>query len=157
MRALLLYSHGSVLCGAEQNVLAMAERLRAKSGDAVEVAFLNYTAPDFVEAARRLHHQGAAEITIVPFFLVAGKFVAEELPKRIDEAHAQFPELRFLIADPIGFDERLADAVIDSAARATMPDAWRDTEEQAANFCRNSPKCPLHGTERCPETAMVAR
>lgn len=156
--AIILFSHGSVLCGAGQNLLELARRMRDR-GDAaiVEPGYLNYSEPRFAETFRRCVQQGATRITIVPYFLVAGKFVKEDLPGQIEQMQAEFPNVEVHIADAIRFHPRLADALIACAERAQPPAAWRDTKAQAAAFCRASPRCPLYGTDDCPATRKVAQ
>ena len=77
VKALLLFSHGSVLCGSERTLEDLAARLRARgAAPIVEMGFLNYSKPLFATAFERCVQQGATEITVVPYFLVAGKFVS---------------------------------------------------------------------------------
>jgi sirohydrochlorin ferrochelatase len=148
--AILLFSHGSVLCGAERNLLELASRMRER-GDApiVEVGFLNYTEPSFASAVASCIEQGATRIVIAPYFLVAGKFVVEDLPAQIDAARSANPSIDFATAEVIGFHESLADAILDSAQRAQPPQVWRDDLSTAATFCREHPKCPLYGAPPC--------
>jgi sirohydrochlorin cobaltochelatase len=145
VNAILLFSHGSVLCGAERNLLALAKRMRER-GDAaiVEVGFLNYTEPTFEHAVASCVAQGATRITIAPYFLIAGKFVVKDLPAQIDSARAAHPRIEFIVADVIGFHESLVDAILDSAAAARPPSEWTD-----AIACRENPKCPLYGEPPC--------
>jgi sirohydrochlorin ferrochelatase len=154
--AILLFSHGSVLCGAERNLLMLAKRMRER-GDApiVEVGFLNYTEPTFEQAVERCAAQGATRIMIAPYFLVAGKFVVEGLPAQIAAVTAAHPALTFVVAEVIGFHEALADAILDSAKNACAPSAWSEAIGEAAEFCRESPKCPLYGAPPCRVTAEV--
>lgn len=155
--AIILFSHGSVLCGAGQNLLELARHMRAR-GDApiVEPGYLNYSEPRFAETFRRCVEQGATRITVVPYFLVAGKFVKEDLPGCVAEAQAEFPEVEVRVAEAIRFHPRLADALLGCAERALPPAAWRDTKAQAAAFCRASPRCPLYGTDDCPATQAAS-
>jgi sirohydrochlorin cobaltochelatase len=148
--AILLFSHGSVLCGAERNLLELAARMRTQ-GDAaiVEAGFLNYTAPLFAEAVSRCVAQGATRIVIAPYFLIAGKFVTEELPARIEAVRAEHPGVTFAVADVIGFHPLLADAVIHSAEHARPVAEWRAAIVDAGASCRQEPKCPLYKTEVC--------
>ncbi len=154
--AIILFSHGSVLCGAGQNLFELARYMRER-GDApiVEVGFLNYSEPPFVEAFRSCVEQGASRITIVPYFLVAGKFVKEDLPKQIEKVQAMFPEIKVQVADALRFHPLLADALLQCADRPQPPSFWRDTKAQVAQFCRANPRCPLYGTEDCPATRTV--
>jgi sirohydrochlorin ferrochelatase len=148
--AILIFSHGSVLCGAERNLLELAGRMRER-GDArvVEVGFLNYSEPSFDAAVDRCIEQGATRICVAPYFLVAGKFVKGDLPPLMERAREKYPQLDFVVADAIRFHPALADALLQCAAKATAPSAWRDVEKQAAEFCRNDPRCPNHGGPGC--------
>lgn len=154
--ALILFSHGSVLCGAGQNLVELAARLEAR-GDAaiVEVGYLNYSAPPFADAVARCVERGATAITVMPYFLVAGKFVQDDLPAAIAVAQARFPELTFRVADALRFHPTLADALLACADRAQAPAAWRDTKAQAAAFCRASSRCPMYGSDDCPATRQA--
>jgi sirohydrochlorin ferrochelatase len=151
--AIILFSHGSVLCGAGQNLFELARSMQAR-GDApiVEVGFLNYSEPPFMDAFRRCVEQGATSITVVPYFLVAGKFVKDDLPKQIERAQAAFPHVQVHVADAMRFHPLLADAIVACAERAQPPQFWRDTKAQVAQFCRANPRCPLYGSEDCPAT-----
>ncbi len=151
--AIILFSHGSVLCGAGQNLAELAARMEAR-GDAaiVDVGYLNYTEPRFPETVRRCVERGAKRIAVVPYFLVAGKFVKEDLPSFVAAAREKYPDVEIRMADAICFHPTLADALLACADRAREPGAWRDTKAQAASYCRASARCPLYGSEDCPAT-----
>jgi sirohydrochlorin ferrochelatase len=150
VQAILLYSHGSVLCGAEQNLVETAQRMR-EAGDApiVEVAFLNYNQPSFDDAVRRCVEQGATRIVVAPWFLVAGKFVVDDLPPRIAAATQAHPGLELVAAGVIGFHPAMVDAVLASAGDAPEPAHWRATVADAGRWCRENPRCPLYGEHPC--------
>jgi len=151
MNALLLFSHGSLLCGAGEALDAHAARLR-RTGvwDMVAVGYLNYSAPTFAESVAEGAARGATQILVLPFFLVPGYFVTHSLPQCLKAARAAHPELTFTVADAIGFDTRLADALIASAQAPLGPDEWRDDLAAAARGCRARPDCPLYATPNCP-------
>ncbi|PLS79376.1 MAG: hypothetical protein CYG59_13575 [Chloroflexi bacterium] len=151
--AIILFSHGSVLCGAGQNLTELAARMQAR-GDAamVEVGYLNYSEPRFGETVRSCVARGATEIIVVPYFLVAGKFVKEDLPQCIANAERAYPNVKMRVAEAVRFHPALADALLACAERAQAPAAWRDTKAQAAAFCRASKRCPLYGSNDCPAT-----
>jgi sirohydrochlorin ferrochelatase len=150
VQAILVFSHGSVLCGAERNLVDLVGRLRAR-GDApiVELGFLNYNQPSFADAVERCVRQGATRIVIAPYFLIAGKFVVADLPRVIAEERAKHPQVEFLTADVIGFHPALADAILASATTAKPTSEWRSAIRETAEWCRDNPKCPLHGTDVC--------
>ena len=105
MDALILFSHGSVLCGAGEALDAHAERLRG-TGDwpIVQVGYMNYSEPTFAEAVAACTAQGATRIVVLPFFLIPGYFVTKTLPEQLRGVQADYPDLEFVVADAIGYD-----------------------------------------------------
>jgi len=151
MDAVILFSHGSVLCGSGEALNQHAARLRAQGvAPVVEVGYLNYSEPPFAQAVAACAARGATRILVAPYFLVPGKFVKVDLPEAVQAARAQFPQIEFVIAEAIGFDDALADALIASARDARGPEHWRDDLLRAARSCRANPQCPLFGTPNCP-------
>jgi sirohydrochlorin ferrochelatase len=148
--AILLFSHGSVLCGAGETLSQLARRMRER-GDApiVEPGYLNYSQPPFATAFARCVEQGATRVTIVPYFLVAGKFVKVDLPREIEAIRQQYPEIEVHVAEAMRFHTSLADAILACADRALPPAAWRDILNTAPHFCQTNPSCPLYGTDEC--------
>ena len=149
--AIILFSHGSLLCGAGETLRALAERMRER-GDApiVEVGYLNYSEPAFETAFERCVAGGATQIVIVPYFLVAGKFVKVDLPRKIAPMRTRYPQIDVRVADAMRFHPLLADALFACAERAAPPSEWRRRLETASRFCRADPECPLYGTPACP-------
>jgi sirohydrochlorin cobaltochelatase len=155
VHALLLFSHGSLLCGAGEALEAHAARLRAcKDFDGVWWGYLNYSEPLFLDAVTAAIEAGATRITVVPYFLVSGFFITRSLPPLLEEARQRFPAVIFTVAEALNFDERLADALLEAAATAQGPKNWRDPLKRAAQSCRPSPDCPLYATSACPKVPV---
>lgn len=156
--ALILFSHGSLLCGAGRTLADHAELLRA-TGEwlLVEPGYINYTAPCFEEAVRRCATAGAKEIVVVPYLLLSGRFVTEELPQRLEGARGAYPGVRFALAEPIGYDPEMADSVIEMAASARPPLLCREDLASAPAFCEARQTCPLHGSKMCPAVSQENR
>ena len=151
-RALVLFSHGSLLCGSGEALEAHAARLRAQGEfDSVSIGYLNYSFPRFAEAVSEASAAGMTEIVVVPYFLVPGFFITKSLPEAVASAQAQFPNLKFSVTPPLGDDERLVDALLDAAQSARGREHWRDPLTRAALACRPDPGCPLFGTPACPK------
>lgn len=150
--AIILFSHGSVLCGAGENLREIAERLRASGNEnrIVEIGYLNYSEPHFEDAFARCVEQGATRITVVPYFLVAGKFVKVDLPREIERVRQKYPNVEVQVADAMKDHLALGDALLDCARRAKPPGEWRNLWNNASQFCRANPQCPLWNTPRCP-------
>ena len=151
MQAIILFSHGSVLCGAGENLFAMARQMEAR-GDAaiVEVGFLNYSQPTFETAFEKCVERGATKISVAPYFLVAGYFVNVSLPPKIEAMRQKFPQVEVVTAQALKTHELLAQAILNCAGRAQKPEKWRDILNEAPKFCLDNPKCPLNGTPKCP-------
>lgn len=151
MTGVILFAHGSLLCGAGQSLIAHAQRLREMGiAPIVEVGYLNYSEPRFLAAVARCAEQGATHIVVTPYFLIPGKFVSIDLPKAVAEAQSKFPALDYTVVPALGFDERLADALITSANGARPSEAWGEALEESVAFCRALPECPLYATVACP-------
>ena len=151
MKALVLFSHGSLLCGAGEALNSHAQRLHQMGKwDRVAVGYLNYSEPTFAETVAECAARGATEIVVLPFFLIPGYFVTQSLPEQLAMAQTAFPELQFTVANALGFDSGLADALIASAESPLGPGEWRDDLTAAARGCRARPDCPLYGTPNCP-------
>ena len=151
MDALILFSHGSLLCGAGEALDAHAERLRQPGGwPRVSVGYMNYSEPTFADAVADCAAQGATRIVVLPFFLVPGYFVTQTLPKQLAAVQADYPKLAFVVADALGYDTGLADALLASAQAPLGPDEWRDDLTAAARNCRARSDCPLYATPNCP-------
>ncbi len=154
MQAILLFSHGSVQCGAEENLLRLARAMEMQpDSPVVEVGFLNYSAPDLASAVSRCIARGATSIAIVPYFLVAGKFVVDDLPRAIDELRASFTGIPIRVADPIGFHSEIAEIILQAEVSARPPGDWLIRSTIPLEFCRNSTRCPTNGTEYCPRSS----
>ena len=149
--ALILFSHGSVLCGAGAALEEHADRLRQRGEFAqVEIGYMNYSTPTFADAVARCHGAGHRKALVVPYFLVPGYFVTNSLPQHLARARESFPDIEFTVASAIGFDDTLADALIDSARDPLPAHAWREDLAAASNSCRANPECPLYGAPGCP-------
>ena len=109
----------------------------------------------FIESVAECVRQGATEILIAPYFLISGYFIRVDLPRCLAEAREKFPALKFRVGEALGYDTRLAEALLDSAAHARTSETWRNELNFAANFCRNSPECPLYTTDSCPHTSQL--
>src|SRR5260221_7899267 len=98
MDAVILFSHGSVLCGAGEALNGHAERLQAAGiAPLVAVGYLNYSEPLFAATVASCVAAGATRILVAPYFLVPGYFVKVDLPKAVEAAQAQHPGLEFIV------------------------------------------------------------
>lgn len=107
-RALVLIGHGSRKPDHRDVLDEMADQLRAEFlGLRVEVAFMSLCDPPLEEVIRRLVHEGAQEITVLPCFLFRGVHVTEDIPRMLADLRQAYPSVRFFLAEGLGDPKRL--------------------------------------------------
>ena len=119
-RAILLVDHGSQLDAANALIDEIADAVRRRRRDAiVEVAHMELAKPSLAEGLARCAARGARDVVVCPYFLGPGRHTSRDIPRLVDEARVAHPELRISVAEPLGFDERLADLVLARADSAS--------------------------------------
>jgi sirohydrochlorin ferrochelatase len=114
--AILLIAHGSRNAEANDDLHQVVTELRRRgSYEIVEPAFLELAEPTIDGGARRCVERGAARVILVPYFLSPGVHVREDLRDNARRLAATYPQVGFVVAEPIGPDPLLIDIL---AARA---------------------------------------
>ena len=120
---ILLFAHGARDPNWARPFEAVRDRVRmAATAAAVELAFLEFMAPDLLEAGARLAAH-CSEVSVVPLFLGAGGHVRKDVPALLSELAARHPATRFRLAGAAGEHPRviqaLAEAALDLATTRT--------------------------------------
>lgn len=105
MKALLLVAHGSRREGSNEEVRALARSMAARVDhgfDKVEAAFLELAEPSIPDGLRALIASGAEQITVVPYFLSAGRHVVEDIPAEVQKVVAEHPAVPIQVASYLG-------------------------------------------------------
>lgn len=106
--AIVLLAHGARDPLWRAPVEAVAARIAAQQPRRpVRCAYLELCAPTLAAAAGELVAQGAAQITVVPMFLGAGRHVRADLPLRLQQLRVAHPAVQFHLQAPIGADPRM--------------------------------------------------
>lgn len=91
----------------------------------VELAFLEFMAPDLEAAARTLCAQGARRVTILPMFIAQGGHLKREVPEIVARLRSTWPEVEFSLSGAIGEHE----SVVQAMALAALTEAgWRQAD-----------------------------
>jgi len=154
-QSIILFSHGSVLCGAGESLLAMARQLEELAQCPVGVGYLNYSEPLFDDAVAMAVADGADEIIVLPYFLVAGYFVQQQLPPLIDAMQQRYPQVRFRVGEPLRAHALMPDIVLACAARTKTMKEWRALWQVAPEYCRDDGACPLYHSSLCANNIAV--
>jgi sirohydrochlorin ferrochelatase len=99
---IVLVAHGSRVDDANQDVHAVADRMRQRGFQRVCAAFLELARPGIREAAEHCVDLGARRVILVPYFLSAGSHVTEDLESHRRQLESQYSGVEFRLAPPLG-------------------------------------------------------
>ena len=131
MKALVVVAHGSRREASNDEVRALAGRLGEMSGkefDRVSAAFLELAEPLIPDGIVSAIDGGASEVVVLPYFLSAGRHVAEDIPAEVEKAVKLRPDANIRIAPYVGSMTGMGDLMLKTAA---------------SNYCRDNPGCRL--------------
>lgn len=110
--ALVLVAHGSRLADSNREVEVITERLARSLGTAYThtvCAFLELAEPSIPESIDRVIELGARRVTVLPYFLVAGRHVSRDIPEIVDAKRVQHPEVCIDLAGYLGMHTRIVE------------------------------------------------
>ena len=124
MQALVLIAHGSRRKASNQEVMDLASRLQQSASDRyqlIEAGFLELAEPSIPEAIETCIQSGATSIVVVPYFLAAGRHVAEDIPQIVKPVAEQHPQVTIRISEHIGMSDSMTRLILDSASSDSGP------------------------------------
>ena len=117
--ALIVFAHGSRVPEANQAVEDLAQAAAEHAGfDRWRAAFLELAHPDLKTAVKQLEAEGARRIVVMPYFLVMGIHLRDDLPVLLAEAERECPGVEVRASDQLGGHPELARIVADRASAA---------------------------------------
>jgi len=123
--ALLVIAHGSRNAEANGDLHHAVAQLRERGEYAVvEPAFLELAEPAIEDAGARCVATGVRRVILLPYFLSAGVHVREDLRAHRQRLAERFPDVSFVVAEPISRHPALIDIV---AGRAREAERKMDT------------------------------
>ena len=122
MRHLLLVAHGSRREASNDEVRRLAASLAPRAEgrfDAVSCAFLEIAEPSIPAGIDAAVRGGAQEVVVLPYFLSAGRHVAEDIPREVEAKQQEYPQVRIHATPYLGLAEGVSDILLGLAdARA---------------------------------------
>ncbi|WP_435235751.1 sirohydrochlorin chelatase [Psychromonas sp. PT13] len=118
MKALLLVAHGSRRKQSNEEVIKLAEKLKANSTAQYEIihaGFLELADPLIPDGIKQCIDEGASSIIVLPYFLNSGRHVVEDIPNIVEQTQVNYPNIEIKIAAHLGASELMMDLLIDSA------------------------------------------
>lgn len=110
--ALILFAHGArdpAWAVPFERVLARVHRHAPER--AAMLAYLELMPPDLPAAIATQAKRGFDAVSIVPLFLGPGGHLRDDLPRIVAAARAQHPRLAVEVADPVGEDPSVVEAL----------------------------------------------
>lgn len=120
MKALLLVAHGSRREASNDEVRQLTRQLDLKIDNAfqrVECAFLELADPSIPDGIRIAIQAGATQVTVLPYFLSAGRHVVADIPAEIDVVRKEYPDIGIVLAPYLGAADGLTDLLLQQAQR----------------------------------------
>lgn len=103
--ALLLVAHGSRRARANQEVIELTSQLRKMAGtqfSSIDCAFLEFKQPSIPVKIDALIGVGVKKIVVLPYFLAAGRHIAEDIPAQIADKEVEYPHVHIEMAPYLG-------------------------------------------------------
>jgi len=118
--ALVVFAHGSRARGANQGVRAIAEAAARAAGLEHSVAaFLHPHHPSLDEAVSQMASRGVSRVIVVPFFVMSGTHLTEDLPRIAAELARSHPGMEIRLAGSLEGHPGLA-ALVGELARQAL-------------------------------------
>ena len=115
MNALLLIAHGSRRQASNEEIRTLTERLadhRDHEFSIVEYAFLEIAEPSIADGVTSCVAKGAKAVTVLPYFLSAGRHVATDIPEELQKSQIQHPNVKIKIAPYLGSAEEISNILV---------------------------------------------
>lgn len=118
MKALLLVAHGSRRKQSNNEVVLLAERLKAACEDLfpiVHAGFLELDETLIPDGIKQCADEGATSITILPYFLNSGRHVVEDIPNIVNDTKPLYPTIDIKLASHLGASDLIIDLLVSCA------------------------------------------
>ena len=117
MKGLLLVAHGSRSGSSNDAVRVFTTQLAkfASEYQMVDCAFLELADPDIPTGLRNMIRNGVREISVLPYFLSAGRHVVEDIPAELEKVTGSYPEIKIQLAPYLGSSPSISAVLLQQA------------------------------------------
>jgi len=118
MKALLLVAHGSRRQQSNDEVVVIAEKLKAICAEHYEIvhaAFLELADPLIPDGIKHCINDGATSVVVLPYFLNSGRHVVEDIPEIVNATKQLYPNVNISIAPHLGASDLMMDLLMSCA------------------------------------------
>jgi sirohydrochlorin ferrochelatase len=113
-KSLIIVAHGSRRTESNDELMLIAKKLSTltKSGfSEVRYGFLELAEPSIPDAILQCISAGADSVTVMPYFLSAGRHVTADIPSEVLKVQMQYPDIPIVISPYLGSAESLIDVI----------------------------------------------
>ncbi len=108
MKGIIVVGHGSRSEEAKELFLKIVDSLRVKLEDSnVEGCFMEISKPYIPAKIDEMYKNGVRDFIILPYFLVPGIHIKEDIPEILEEAKDKYGDITVKVAEPIGYHDKL--------------------------------------------------
>ncbi|MGM0472254.1 MAG: sirohydrochlorin chelatase [Bacillota bacterium] len=106
----IIIGHGSRAQEAKSVFEQIVEQIKEEvEYEIVKGAAMEFAHPTLEEATAEVVNEGVEEIIIMPLFLYPGVHIQEDIPALIAELEAEYPDVKFILGEGVGADQKLAE------------------------------------------------
>lgn len=114
--ALILFAHGARDPEWANPMRRVQAAVRQRMSNVpVELAFLEFMAPNLADCVAGLVAQGADKIVVMPMFVARGGHLKKETPEMIETLRSTYPNVEFSLGNAIGEHELVVQAMATAA------------------------------------------
>ncbi|MFV1984506.1 MAG: sirohydrochlorin chelatase [Thiohalomonadales bacterium] len=120
-KSLVIVAHGSRRSESNEELMLIAKKLAALTDTGfsdIRYGFLELAEPSIPDAIIQCINSGAESVTILPYFLSAGRHVTVDIPNEVLKVQKQYPEFPLIITPYLGAAEGLLNVIADIALLA---------------------------------------
>ncbi len=126
---IVLVAHGSPEPSANRELFQIAEFVREDGQyPIVQAAFLELAEPDIPTGIDLCIEQGAERVIVVPYFLLTGSHVQQDLPKWVGDAARKHPDIPIRVAESLGYHPILNEIVLERVDALLSSVEWEEEE-----------------------------
>ncbi len=104
---LILIAHGSKDPRWRGTFECLYESVKARFGDHVKLAYMEFVGPTLMEVAAEAHREGFRRVRVLPLFMAGGAHVATDIPEQVEQVRTAYPDMNVDVSAPIGEDPRV--------------------------------------------------
>ena len=111
--AVVIVGHGSKMKGFQRAMEKVARQLsRRRAFDFVSCAYLEITPPSIERAVDSLARRGATTILVLPYFLLMGVHIQEDIPEIIRSIRGKYRgKVKIILCPYLGYHEKIVSVV----------------------------------------------